>query len=231
MPRLATPGSGCVGQAVHLHREDAAGRRLPVREAQVERREAELAAQLAAMHHVAADAVGPAQQRAPRRPCRRGPAPRARRNWRRAGRAPRSCSCARRRSRAPGRRRRASRSRRRAWRRSGSRRPPARTSRPGPRTSTSSMKASGTWLDSRASNGQHDALVDAAGGQFGELVAQRGDARRRQFRLAVQRGEVVARMRLEGQHAAGHARGGAPRCSAAPAWPGGRGARHRSCRW
>jgi hypothetical protein len=52
---------------------------------------------------------------------------------------------------------------------------------------------------------EHHALVDAALGQLAELVAQGGDARRRQFGLAGQGGEVVARVRLEGQHAAGHA--------------------------
>ena len=63
-----------------------------------------------------------------------------------------------------------------------------------------------------------------------ELVAQRGDARRRQLGLAGRAREVVARVRLEGQHARRQA--AVPRLvgAAAPAWPGGRGARRRSCR-
>ena len=61
---------------------------------------AERAAELGAVDDVAADAVGPAEQR--RRPasCRRRRARRAPPSSRRAGRAPRSSSCARRRSRA-----------------------------------------------------------------------------------------------------------------------------------
>ena len=60
MPRLATPAAAR-GQAVHQHREDAAGGRLPVREAQVEgaeavvparRRGAQRAAELAAVHQL-----------------------------------------------------------------------------------------------------------------------------------------------------------------------------------
>ncbi len=126
-PRLATPRSGCVARPSTRTDEDAAGSRLPVREAQVQGRKAELAAELAAMHHMAADGVRPAEQRRTPAPCRRRPAPRAPPNCTRAARAPRSCSCAPRRSRARRRPRRASRSRRRAARRSGSRRRPART--------------------------------------------------------------------------------------------------------
>jgi hypothetical protein len=61
-PRLATPGSGPVGQAVHLHHEDAHRGRPRVGEAQVQRAVAQVAAQLAAVQHMAADGVGPAQQ-------------------------------------------------------------------------------------------------------------------------------------------------------------------------
>ncbi|MCY1369247.1 hypothetical protein D9M69_562750 [compost metagenome] len=61
-----------VGQAVHQHREDAAGGRFPVLEAQVEgaktvvlarRRRAQRPAQLAAVDHVARDRVRTPQQR------------------------------------------------------------------------------------------------------------------------------------------------------------------------
>jgi hypothetical protein len=44
-------------------------------------------------------------------------------------------------------------------------------------------------------------VVDAAALQLGQLVAQRADAGRCRFGPAAQAGEVVARMRLEGQHA------------------------------
>jgi hypothetical protein len=53
--------------------------------------------------------------------------------------------------------------------------------------------------------GQHDGLRHAAGGEFAELVAQGADARGRELGPLVDGGEVVARMRLEGQHAAGQA--------------------------
>ncbi|WP_036248788.1 hypothetical protein [Methylibium sp. T29] len=49
---------------------------------------------------------------------------------------------------------------------------------------------------------QHDDALHAAARQFAELVAQRGDARRRLGRGAGTRGEEVARMGLEGQHGA-----------------------------
>jgi len=58
-------------EAMHKHRKDAAGGGFPVREPQVQGaktvartggRGAQLAAQLAAMHHMAADGVGPPQQ-------------------------------------------------------------------------------------------------------------------------------------------------------------------------
>jgi hypothetical protein len=50
-------------QAMHQHREDAAGRRFPVGKTQVHGLEAQLPAKLAAMNHVPADAVGASQQR------------------------------------------------------------------------------------------------------------------------------------------------------------------------
>ena len=52
---------------------------------------------------------------------------------------------------------------------------------------------------------QHHRVVDAAALQLGQLVAQRRDARRRRLGLAGLACEVVARMRLEGQHAGRHA--------------------------
>ena len=52
---------------------------------------------------------------------------------------------------------------------------------------------------------QHHGLVDATGAQVDQLVAQRAHARRRQGRVVRDAGKVVARMRLEGQHAAGQA--------------------------
>ncbi len=51
-----------VGQAMHPHHEDAHGGRPRMCKAQVERRESECAAELAAVHDVAADAVGAAEQ-------------------------------------------------------------------------------------------------------------------------------------------------------------------------
>jgi hypothetical protein len=47
-------------------------------------------------------------------------------------------------------------------------------------------------------------LVDATVGQVVEFVAQRAHARGRQFGLLELFGKVVARMGLEGQHAAWH---------------------------
>mmetsp|Transcript_70428 Transcript_70428/g.165811 ORF Transcript_70428/g.165811 Transcript_70428/m.165811 type:complete len:423 (-) Transcript_70428:2047-3315(-) len=54
----------------------------------------------------------------------------------------------------------------------------------------------------RLVEGQDDHLVHAAAFELDQLVAQRGDAGRRQLGLAGLGGEEVARMRLEGQHAA-----------------------------
>ena len=59
------------------------------------------------------------------------------------------------------------------------------------------MNSSGVCVE-----GQHDGLRHAAGGQLAELVAQRADARRRQVRFLGERGEIIARMGLEGEHAA-----------------------------
>ena len=50
---------------------------------------------------------------------------------------------------------------------------------------------------------QHHALVNAATRQFGQLVAQCGDAGRSQGGFADQLCKIVARVRLESQHAAG----------------------------
>jgi hypothetical protein len=48
-------------------------------------------------------------------------------------------------------------------------------------------------------------VVDAAAFEFDDLVAQRGDACRRELGLAGAASEEVARMRLEGEHASRHA--------------------------
>ena len=48
---------------------------------------------------------------------------------------------------------------------------------------------------------QYHHLLDAAAVQLAKLVAQRGDACRRELGLVQQRREVVARVRLEGHHA------------------------------
>jgi hypothetical protein len=48
-------------------------------------------------------------------------------------------------------------------------------------------------------------VLDAAALELDDLVAQRGDARRRQVGLAGAAGEEVARVRLEREHAGGHA--------------------------
>ena len=132
-----------------------AKRRFSVRKPSSSRRWRQPAPQLAAVDHVAADAVraGRAARRPP--PCRRRPAPRAPPSSTRACRALRSCSCARRRSPRARRRRRAWRSRRRAWRRSGNRRRPARSARPGRRTSTSSMNACGRQRGEARVEAQH----------------------------------------------------------------------------
>jgi hypothetical protein len=63
------------------------------------------------------------------------------------------------------------------------------------------MKACGGWLAKAWLKASDDDVVDAAALQFGQLVAQRADAGRRRFGPAAQAGEVVARVRLEGQHA------------------------------
>ena len=52
---------------------------------------------------------------------------------------------------------------------------------------------------------QQDHVVDAAALELDDLVAQRGDARRRQLGLAGAAREEVARVRLEREHAGGHA--------------------------
>jgi hypothetical protein len=59
-------GQRPAAQAMHLDHEDAHRRRLGMAEAQIQRAKAvapQRAAQLAAVHHMAADAVGPPQQR------------------------------------------------------------------------------------------------------------------------------------------------------------------------
>ena len=53
--------------------------------------------------------------------------------------------------------------------------------------------------------GKNDALVNAALGQFEQLVAQRGNAGWSQFGLAGQRSKIVAWMRLKSNDATGHA--------------------------
>ena len=78
---------------------------------------------------------------------------------------------------------------------------------------------------------KHHALVDAAARQFGQLVAQGGDAGGRQFGLARQRPRSSRADAARRSARSWARRGAAPRCSAAPAWPGGRGARRRNCRW
>ncbi len=52
---------------------------------------------------------------------------------------------------------------------------------------------------------QHDGLLDAAAFEFGQLVAQVGDARRRVGCTPGPGGEEVTRVRLEGHHAGRHA--------------------------
>ena len=53
--------------------------------------------------------------------------------------------------------------------------------------------------------GQDHHLIDAAALQLLQLVAQRGNARRRQLRLARDGGKVVARVRLKAHRATGQA--------------------------
>ena len=213
MPRLATPGSGASARPCTRTTKMPLAAGFQWREAQVRAVVGKPSSrpELAAVHHVAADAVGPAEQRGGARHVAGAPAPRAPPSWRRAGRAPRSSSCAPRRSLAGCRPRRASRSRRRAWRRSGSRRRPARSARRGPRTSTLSMKACGDWRRQARIEAQHHALVDAAARELGQLVAQRGDARRRQLGLAgaARRSSRADAARRSARSAAG--RGAAPR--------------------
>ena len=67
------------------------------------------------------------------------------------------------------------------------------------------MKASGDSDGEVLVEAQQDHVVDAAALELDDLVAQRGDARRRELGLAGAAGEEVARMRLEGQHAGRHA--------------------------
>ena len=55
-------GFGIGREAVHLHDEDAHGRRALVGKAHIERAKAELAPEFAAVHHMAADAVRPTEQ-------------------------------------------------------------------------------------------------------------------------------------------------------------------------
>ena len=130
------------------------------------------------------------------------------------------------------RRHRAWRSRRRAWRRSGSRRRPARIARPGRATSTLSMKASGNLARTAGHRTAGRRIWSTPQlRQLGQLVAQGGDAGRRQFGLAVQRRRSSRADAARRSARSWARRGAAPRCSAAPAWPGGRGARRRNCRW
>ena len=53
--------------------------------------------------------------------------------------------------------------------------------------------------------GQYHGLIHAALGQFLQFIAESAHAAGGQLRALQVQGEVVARMRLEGQHAAGHA--------------------------
>ena len=174
---------------------------------------------------------GPAEQGGRPAPCRRRRAPRAPPSSRRAGRAPRSSSCARRRSRrgaggvehgvvagAPGAEAEVVADQHVAR---------AQAARPARR----SMKACGDCAAKRGVEAQHHRLVRCRSARartsLSRSVAMRAGAR---SGWPAQLREVVARIRLEGQHRRRQAAVRAPRRRAAPASPGGRGARRRSCR-
>jgi hypothetical protein len=191
-------------QAMDVHGEDAAGRRFPVGEPQVQRLEAEFAPELAPMDHVSADAVGPPQQAssarhvAPAQGLAHGRARHAQVVHLVAVHAGHVEAVAA-----------ARRIEHRVVTRPSGAEAEVVAHQHVPRAEALHEDFPDEGLGNQARQArielEDDALVDAAPGEFGELVAQGGHPGRRQFGLALHGGEVVARVRLEGQHAAGHA--------------------------
>ncbi|TSE31240.1 hypothetical protein Ttaiw_01618 [Tepidimonas taiwanensis] len=200
-------------QPVHLHDEDAAGGGLPVVEAQVERakaiaetrgRFAQGAAQLAPVHDVAADRVRAPEQRRGARHVARG----QRLAHRGAGHAPAvdlvaeharhvEAACL-----ARGVQQRVVAAALRAEAKVIADEHITRVQRPNQHVVDERL---GRQRRERLVEGQDHAFVDTAAAQLRQLVAQRGNARRRQLRAAVPRGEEVPRVRLERHGARGHA--------------------------
>jgi hypothetical protein len=184
---------------MHPHHEDAAGGRAGVRKAQVERAKAQFPTQLATVQHMAAHAVGPAQQRLDLRQVTGSQ--RGAHGGTRDTQAVHLVAHHARDVEAPLR--------------------PGGVEHgvvAGPAGSevevvadqhvTRAQPAHEHAVDEvlRRHRGQaivepcHHHMVDAAALQLGQLVAQRGDARRRQFGPPGLAREVVARVGLEGQH-------------------------------
>ena len=217
-------------QAMHLHHEDA-GQGRAVRDAQVQGRKAERAAQLLAVDHVAGHRIRMAEQVRAR--AAKSPAASAARTaddeMRGRRRASRSAA-SRLRSRTACRLRSASRHCRRAWRRSRSRRRPSAISRAGRRPARVSMKSCGDMDGEVCVEVFDDDAVDAGVGQRFQLVAQVGDAGRRLRQVA---GAAGRRIRADAARRSSRPLPvpGASRPRArAPARPGGRGGHRRSCR-
>ena len=189
---------------MHVHGEDAAGGGARVVEAQVQRAKPQIAPQLAAVHDVAADAVGAAQQRlgamhvasGQRLSDRRTGHPRAVHlvahhagdieAFAAAGRIQHGVVAGPFGAEAE----------------VVTHQHVARLQAPYQHVADESLRRHGGEAFVEAHN---HCVVDAAAFQFGQLVAQRRHARRCSEWLARQAREVVARVRLEGQHAGRHA--------------------------
>ncbi len=187
-------------QAVHAHDEDALCRRPRVAKSQVERRVAQRAPELAAVQHVAADRIRPAEQCGHARHVALG----QRRAHGRARHAQAMHLVA-----LHARHVEALRLARTVEQGIVARAPGAETEVVAHQHVAGTQTAHQHLLNEglrrqrgeRFVEAQHHDLRHAAALELGQLVAQRRDAWRRQLGLAGSLGEEVARMRLERQHA------------------------------
>jgi hypothetical protein len=229
MPRLATPGRA-VAQAVHQHREDAAGRRLPVRKRRLMVRKPSSRPSLRPCTTWPLMLYGRPSRPQRRRPCRRRPRLRAPRSWRRAGRAPRSCSCGPRRS--PGG---AGGVQHGVVARTLGAEAEVVAHQHVPRAQAAHQHVVDEGLgrlagQPRASNGRttHWSTPQRASSVSLSRRWRCGPGPARACGATWRRSSRADAARSSARSWA--RRGAGPRCSAAPAWPGGRGARRRSCR-
>ena len=193
-------------EAVHLHDEDAHGRRALVGKVHIERAKAELAPEFAPVHHMAADAVGPTEQGSRARHIAGG-----QRIAHGRTRHPQAMHLVA----AHARHVEAQASRLRLAGRiehgvvAGTlgakaeviaHQHIARMEPPNEHVVDEGLRGE---RGKAVVEGHHDGLIDAASGQFAKLVAQRRDACRGAVVSTAAAGEVIARMRLESQHATG----------------------------